>query len=311
MLYREKADNILHDKANKNKVILVYSKYIPCSQNQNSNGGTFLECAGELANFMANINPNGNKLIVFYETKHEAINNYDGVKVSSVLGVSQLYMEMSGIVAFKYMPGNNNNGGYLIRDPLLVDMATYFRENPMFLHLGRPLMNKGYKATVTQLFIDCLARNDFVKLPTNLIENHEVRFIAVKSFLSEFSHAKKKKLEDLVTAANEGKNPTDQHRAIVKGCHVFAKKMLEDDIKKHYIKTEQKQTDYLSFDGTAAKTTEFPYQDEKDTCRAYLKALNHHFNKKTSEKNVCFNGDDYERNKENIMRGKNSYHDEL
>jgi len=105
MLYREKADNILHDKANKNKVILVYSKYIPCSQNQNSNGGTLVECAGELANFMVNENPNGNKLIVFYETKHVAKNKYDDVWVSSVVGVSQLYMEMSGIVAFNYTSG--------------------------------------------------------------------------------------------------------------------------------------------------------------------------------------------------------------
>ncbi|KAF6033821.1 hypothetical protein EB796_007868 [Bugula neritina] len=204
--------------------------------------------------------------------------------MSSVVGVSQLYMEMSGIVAFKYTPGQDSS---LLRDPLLVDKAAYFRKHPMFLHLGRPLMDKGYKATVTQIFIDCLARNSFVKLATNLIENHEVRFIAVKNFLSGLSHAKENKLEDLVTAANEGKNPTDQQRAIVKGCHVFVKEMFNDCIKNPYIITERKKTDYLSVGGTAAQTTEFLFQGEEDTCRAYLKELNKYFKTTTKEKEVC------------------------
>jgi len=200
----------------------------------------------------------------------------------------------------------------LVRDPQLVKQADYFRKHPMFLHLGRPLMNKNYTATVTQLFIDCLARNDFVMPVINREESLRVRFETVKNFLSELPGAKENRLETLVETVYGGTNPTDKkRRAIVEGCHVFAKEMLDDDIKKQYIKTERKKTGYLSFNGTAARTTEFPYQDEKDTCRAYLKALNQHFNKITNEKNVCFNGDDYERDKENIMRGKNSYHGEL
>jgi len=128
MLYRNEADNILHDEANKNKVILIYSKYIPCSQNQNSQGGTFVECAGELANYITKPNPNKNKLIVFYETQHTAESiNGDSVDVSSVVGVSRLYMEMSGIVAFKYTPNNKR----LVRDPLYINRAAYFRKHPM------------------------------------------------------------------------------------------------------------------------------------------------------------------------------------
>jgi len=322
MLYREKADNILHDKANKNKIILVYSKYIPCSQNQDSKGGAFLECSGELANFIVHHNINGNKLIVFYETTHVAESKHDKTSVSSVVGVSQLYMEMSGIVAFKYTPRDGSNESKLKRNPLLVDKAEYFRENPMFLHLGRPLMNDDYKATVTQLFIDCLARNDFVMLVNNQEESLRVRFITVKNFLSELPGAKGNRLETFVATVYGGTNPTDKKKhAIVNGCHVFANEMLKDCYKNPCIITKQEETEYLTFDRTAAQTAEFLYQDEKETCRAYLKVLNEHFNRTTSEKNVClveplFNGDDYERDKKNIMSGKkienyNKYHDEL
>jgi len=154
MSCRKNKDNILKSAANKNKVILIYSKYIPCSQNQNSHGGTFVECAGELANYVVNKNTNGNKFIVFYETTHEAINEHDGVKVSSVFGVSQLYMEMSGIVAFKYTYTQSSDK--LVRDPLHINRAAYFRKHPKFLSLGRPLLHDNYKATSIQMFIDCL-----------------------------------------------------------------------------------------------------------------------------------------------------------
>jgi len=311
MLYREKADNILHDEANKNKIILVYSKYIPCSQNQDSQGGTFVECAGELANFIINENPYGNKLIVFYEKQHESNRNAAGVTVSSVVGVSQLYMEMSGIVAFKYTPGQD---GTLVRDPQLVKQADYFREHPMFLHLGRPLMNKNYKATVSQIFIDCLARNDFVMpVISQKVDYLAVRFKTVKNFLSRLPHAMGNKLEDLVTAANEGKNPTKQQRAIVKGCHVFVNEMRKYHINKEpCLITEQEETDYLTFESFSAETTEPLVQGEEDNCKAYLKALNEYFKIKTREQDVClanyhFNGDSYESNRGNCRADEALY----
>jgi len=222
MLYRKKKDNILHDEANLNKVILLYSKYILCSQNQNSQGGTFVECAGELANFMASHNPNKNRLIVFYETQHTAEDNNNGdVHVSSVVGVSQLYMEMSGIVAFKYTPEIKtkpripNIPSNLQRDPQLVKRATYFRTYPKFINLSRPLIADNYKATVTQMFIDCLARNNFVTTKTSIESTLDVQFITAKNFLSLIPYAEENNIDKLFKMANQADKKTKKQYAFI------------------------------------------------------------------------------------------------
>jgi len=303
MLYRKEADNILYQKANEDKVILVYSKYIPCSQNQNSNGGTFVECSGELANFMTNYNRNKNKLIVFYETQHTTVNKFDNVLVSSVVGVSQLYMEMSGIVAFKYTPEKD---GSLVRDPLLVKEAAYFREHPIFLKLGRPLMDRQLKATVTQMFIDCVARNSFVTLRDDPKEYNRVQFVAVKDFLSRLPQAKRNELKELVAAANAGQTPTNRQRVIVKGCSVFVNEMLKDCIKNPYIIAEQKKNDFLDFNGISRKQPEFLVgDDQKRTCTAYFDALKNYFNCQTSNQQVC-QENCYVNNGNHISNRKNS-----
>jgi len=293
MLYREKADNILQDKANKNKVILVYSKYIPCSQNQNHQGGTFVECAGELANYVANKNFNGNKLIVFYETTHVSNNNNAGVTVSSVVGVSQLYMEMSGIVAFKYKPWTRDQPIIkLQRDPQLIKKATYFRRYPKFIQLGRPLIKEAFKATVTQMFIDCLARNNFVTNNVNDEAVLEVQFITAKHFLSMIPVAKKNKIDKLFEMANKGKDKTNKHDAFIKGCYQFAKEMSRDPNKKTLI-VLKKAGDYLNFQGYSTeldqskKTDEFFVNSQRDACEPFLAALKKFFKRKQNSKPVC------------------------
>ncbi|KAF6033823.1 hypothetical protein EB796_007870 [Bugula neritina] len=299
MLHRIEKDNILHDKANLNKVILLYSKYIPCSQNQNAQGGTFVECAGELANFMANRNPNGNKLIVFYETQHTAEDhNNRGVRVSSVVGVSQLYMEMSGIVAFKYTPeiktkrGIPNIPSNLQRDPQLVERAAYFREYPKFINLGRPLITNGYNATVTQMFIDCLARNNFVTTETSIESTLDVQFITAKHFLSLIPYAKENDIKKLFEMANQADKKTKKQYAFIKGCYKFAKYMSTDDIKKGLI-VPQKVGDYLNFNGYATrlnkskKINELSVNSERDACEPFLAALKKFFKRESYSTPVC------------------------
>jgi len=293
MLYRKDADNIFKQAANKNKVILIYSKYIPCSQNQNSNGGTFVECAGEMAFYAERHNSNGNKFIVFYETQHVAKNKFDNVYVSSVVGVSQLYMEMSGIVAFKYTPeiktkpGIPNIPSNLQRDPLLVDKAAYFREHPMFIHLGRPLMDTRRKTTVSQLFIDCLARNSFVKTAGNQAGDPYIRFVTLKYFLSELSY-NSDELEKFVL--DEVKSQSDEQQAVAKGCIVYAKKMSNDRYKSLYIISNSRENNYLNFMGGYpyyADNTHFFYKSQADDCAAYLDTIKKFFKCTTTRQNVC------------------------
>jgi len=270
MLYRHN-HNLMTDVRNKDKVILVYSRYIPCSQNQNSKSGVFLECAGEMANFVVNKNPQKNKFIVFYETVHK--------KKETVKPVSQLYMQLSGIVSFKYNPKTTK----IKKDSNLLDQNSYsyLRKKPTFLNFGRPILNDNYKTTVTQLFVDCLARNQFIKVTgTQPPNSKEIIFVATKFRLyREFSMDE----DSLANIYAKAKNYKDNkfQKTVVEGCYQYAIKMAADRPKKTAIIVSKKATNYLNFRGTSIASHDVRkprFQgDELQFCNKFMKKLNEYF----------------------------------
>lgn len=286
MMYKH-TKSILKEEKYKNRIILVYSTFIPCSQNQFANGGVFLECAGEMAKFVADksANKGNNRFIVFYETVHK-----DG---DTVIPVSQLYMELSGIIALKYQPQEKK----LTRDERhLPHFTNSFRKKPTFLQLGRPLLNDNFKVTATQLFVDCLARNSFVVLRSELEDVQKVQFIIAKYQLYRAFSMDAKKLGELLEAALNNKDLKNQQKMYILACHKFAEAMSEDPVKSRII-VPTKETDYLSYDFVGMPLTPkvnfqrekltFSENADKRTCDEFLPKFRQHFNIKESDRLKC------------------------
>jgi len=268
MLYRN--DHNLFANANaKDKVIVVFSHYIPCAQDQQDKGGVFTECAGELANFLVNDNPNNNKFIVFWEGTHKA--------ERTVVPIAQMYMELSGIASFNY----NKNTKKIKKDPSHFKRPEYFRNNPMLIRLGRPLMSNEFKFTKTQLLVDCIARNDFLMGKTNNRRHKEIQFVAAKKQLYKafpMGAGSYGTIRDL--ARNYGNDNVPFKKAVVEACILYANTM-STDVKKKRLLVQDHTTDYLSFYGTSVlknycRNPRFP-QEYLQYCKDSLAAVKRYF----------------------------------
>jgi len=273
MLYKS-TESILRKQENEDKIILVYSTYIPCSQNQYSNGGVFLECAGEMANFVVDksVNTGNNQFIVFYDTEHS--------KGNTVTKVSQLYMELSGIVALKHNPDTNL---YRRDERLLPDFTDYLRDHPVFLRLSRPLLHKYYRVTVNQLFVDCLARNSVERSKPAENNKEKLQFeVAKYQLYRAFSmNIEQGRIGKTFTTNLNTKYPLlIEERVYASACSKFAEAMSKDPVKKKSIIVKRQKADYFSFHFYTAQFTPknqiqqkkltFNYNSEKKECDKFL-----------------------------------------
>jgi len=238
----------------------------------------FLECAGEMANFIVNNNPRRIRFIVFYEEIHE----------QTISPVAKLYMEMSGIIALKYTPGTNE----LKRiSRLFPTFATYFRKYPKFIRLGRPLLSDAYKTTSTQLYVDCIARNNFITARSSSMTTQEVQFIAAKCQLYKAFSMDSDNLDTLYNAAYQVDGIQKRQRSTVLGCYRYAQIMYRNE-KTNAIAMEKKTTAFLSFNGSPKSNREmervkFDRITKQESCRAFLPGFIAHFHVPREKQEVC------------------------
>jgi len=277
MMHRQ-SKNILTKEENRDKIILVYSKYIPCAQNQGAKGGVFLECAGEMANFVVNKNPRRIRFIVFYEETHS----------QTISPVAHLYMEMSGIIALKY---THHTKTIQRATRLISEFATHFQKDPKFLRLGRPLLDYQYETTSTQLFVDCIARNNFIVKDADSETERQVQFIAAKCQLYKYFSMDSSKLFPLYQSGFQVHGITTGQKSIIAGCYKYAQKMYGSH-RTNAITMKKKTTAFLSFEGSPRSNwkmerVKFYSLTKQKACQAFLPGFIAHFRIPKEKQEVC------------------------
>lgn len=262
------SNNLMKNPANKGKVILVYSTYIPCSQNQKPTYGDsiYVECAGEMANFVARNNKNNNRFIVMYEKEHK-------VK-KTVVPVSELYLEMAGIPCYRYDEGSDRLD---LAGSRLHFSKHHFFKNPIAIQFSRPRVTgkDNDKYSAAQLFIDCLARNSFL-FPERASDRKKaaVEFDVVKYYLYKTFYNRELGNGDLPDVLYNKIKPkvegNTRRKVIAKACKEFADAIRLDGVKKETCQKFPKNH-YILFNGDKSdagwKIPQYKSPNNQTTCR--------------------------------------------